>query len=88
MRLTLSKEVELYEKKKSYLFLKGKGKYVVIQGNTLLSFFDTEEKALRVGYQQFGADNPFLVRKVTSDEGVHMFSPSFEHYGLNPGNLK
>jgi hypothetical protein len=88
MRATLSKEAALFEKMKSYLFREGQGKYVVIQGETLLSFFDTEEKALREGYQKFGADSPFLVRKVTSDEGVHVFSPSFEHYGINPGHLK
>ena len=85
MTQNLSKEVAFYARKKTLLLRKGSGKYVVIQGDVMLSFFDDEEEALREGYANFDPNKPFLVRKVSSEESVHSFSPSFEHYGVNTG---
>lgn len=87
MTRTLSKEVALYEKKRTVLLRKGKGRFVVIQGDELLSFFDSEEEALKQGYAHFNPHKPFLVRRVSSEESVHSFSPSFEHYGVNSGHI-
>lgn len=83
MAKTLSQELELFEKKKSWLLHNGNGKYVVIQGDKLLSFFNSEEEALREGYANFNPQKPFLIRQVSTKESVHSFSPSFGHHGIH-----
>ena len=79
---TLNTEQALYEKEKERLLAEGEGKYVVIKGDKLLNFFDTEEDALKAGYAQFGAEDPFLIRKVSRVEGAYFFSPSPLHNAL------
>jgi|WetSurMetagenome_2_1015567.scaffolds.fasta_scaffold454296_1 hypothetical protein len=81
--LSLAKEESVFEKNKENLINEGKGKFVVIQGETILSFFDSEEEALREGYKHFNARMPFLVRRVSNVENIHYFSPSPLHYGFN-----
>jgi hypothetical protein len=79
----LSKEELVYKKNIDQFIREGDGKYVVIQDDKCLSFFDTEFDALKAGYSQFNAQKPFLLRKVSSVENLHYFSPSPLHYGLD-----
>jgi hypothetical protein len=81
--LTLEKEEAVFEKNKEKLVRNGRGKFVVIQGKTILSFFDSEEEALKAGYKHFDARTPFLVRRVAHVENLHYFSPSPFNYGFN-----
>lgn len=76
----LAKEFALYEKHKQEFLSEGEGKYVVIKGDKIRKYFGSEEDALNDGYQNFGAKEPFLVKKVVAVEGVYyMFSPSPVH---------
>jgi hypothetical protein len=79
----LQKEEAVYEQNKNSLLEAGKGRYVVIKGDEILSFFDSEEEALKEGYKRFNPNEPFLVKKVLSSENLHFFSPSPLHYGID-----
>jgi len=78
----LAREEKIYEKNRDLLIKKGEGKYVVIQDEMILKFFENEEDALREGYKNFKATRPFLIRKVSSEESVHYFSPTPLHHGI------
>lgn len=82
MTSLLAQEEKLYEKYKDLLLKKGEGKYVVIQDEMILKFFETEEDALKEGYKAFKAQRPFLIRKVSAVDSVHYFSPSPAHNGI------
>jgi len=48
------------------------GKFVVIQGETVLKeFFDEYEDAFRAGIRRFGADRNFLKKQVWKTEPVY-----------------
>ena len=70
----LKKEEAVYENNKHTLIRKGEGKYVVVKGDVILSFFNSEEAALKEGYKKFKPSEPFLVRKVSLAENLHYFS--------------
>ncbi len=59
----LKRELEAYEREKQNL-LKDAGKYVLIQGDQVVSVWSTYEDAIQAGYQQFGVKTPFLVKKI------------------------
>lgn len=53
-------------------FLKGhRGEYVVIQGTTLLGFFQSWEQAFRSGVHAFGVQQDFLVKQVLTREPIY-----------------
>jgi hypothetical protein len=47
------------------------GKFVVIQDETVLDFFDQYEDAFRAGVKRFGADRNFLIKQVWKTEPVY-----------------
>lgn len=64
------------------------GKFVLVKGDKLISFFDNPEKAVSEGLRQFGAES-FLVRGVDEkDETVRIPSLMFDFlnaYSTRPG---
>ncbi len=48
------------------------GEYVLIRGSEIIDFFETYDKALSAGYEQFGLV-PFLVKKVILKPGRAQF---------------
>ncbi|MGE5566024.1 MAG: hypothetical protein ACM3YN_07720 [Parcubacteria group bacterium] len=49
------------------------GKFIVITGKDVLGIFDSYSDALKIGYQKVGLD-PFLVKKISTDEVISYFS--------------
>jgi hypothetical protein len=67
-------ELETYERLKPQLVAQGEGKYVLIQGTTVVNIWDTYEDALKAGYSQFGIDTPFLVKQISRVERILSFT--------------
>ena len=66
--MALEKELATY-KEKLPTWGDQEGKYVLIQGDTVVDFFAAYEDALKAGYQQFKLE-PFLVKQVNATEKV------------------
>jgi hypothetical protein len=73
MSAPLERERQTYEEKKTELLAGAAGKYVVIHGDQVIGVWDTQDDALRAGYERFGLE-PFLVKQVTEVEPVHYFT--------------
>ena len=71
----LATEIELYEQLKSELVAGGNtGKFALIGENHLIGLWDTYVDALQAGYQKFGLEHRFLVKKIEGLEGVQFFT--------------
>lgn len=55
------------------------GQYVVIKGPALMHFSPSYEEALDWGYETYGLDESFFVKKVTPDGDVIHFTRDFGH---------
>jgi hypothetical protein len=60
---SLDKELETYKAHLDVL-LSDEGKFTLIQGEAVAGIFDTYGDALKQGYEQFGVDTPFLVKRI------------------------
>lgn len=69
----LDQELQTYEKEKDRLLAQAKGKFVLIKGDQVVDFFDTETDAIRHGYEHLG-NTPFLVKQVLEIEVPIHFS--------------
>lgn len=47
------------------------GRFVVIQDETVLDFFDQYEEAFRAGARKFGTERNFLIKQVWKTEPVY-----------------
>jgi hypothetical protein len=56
------------------------GRWVMIQGNTVLSTWDTFRDARQAGYERFGLDRPFMTQKVDRRD-LERFAPFFPAAG-------
>jgi hypothetical protein len=63
----LAKEYETYKSKLPEL-VRHEGKFVLIQGTDVVGIFASYEEALTAGYQKFGPEAPFFVKKISSVE--------------------
>lgn len=70
--MALEAELKTYQARLPEL-LKDEGKFVLIQGGSVVGAFDTYEDALRVGYAQFGLGE-FLVKKIQAIERALYFT--------------
>ncbi|HET6883283.1 MAG TPA: hypothetical protein VFI31_24145 [Pirellulales bacterium] len=70
MSAPLEHERRTYEEKKGELLANSAGKYVVIHGDEVAGVWDTQDDALRAGYERFKLE-PFLVKQITEVERVH-----------------
>jgi len=70
--MPLEKELETYSRKLPEL-KEHEGKFVLIQGDSIVDFFSTYEDAIKAGYQKFKLE-PFLVKQVHTTEPVFFVS--------------
>lgn len=70
--MALEKEIETYNRELAKL-TDQEGKFVVIQGETIVGVYVSYEDALKVAYEKCGL-KPFLVKKIQSVEQVQFFS--------------
>ena len=61
--MELDKELETYQRELAKLLQEHRGKFVLIHGNDVNSFWDTEDDAYTAGCERFGIE-PFLVKQV------------------------
>ena len=71
-KMALEKELETYKNKLPELKAH-EGKYVLIQGESVIDIFASYEDALKAGYKQFGV-KPFLVKQILTVEPVFHFT--------------
>jgi hypothetical protein len=68
----LSAEWDLYRREVGRFLAEGhEGKFVVIQGELILGFFDTEDEASEAGLERFHT-GPFLLHQVRAQEPVYL----------------
>jgi hypothetical protein len=70
----LKTERETYERRKNEFVAEHDGKFVVLQGESVLGFYDTYEQALAEGYGKCGLCIPFAVTQISSSGHVHFMS--------------
>lgn len=68
-------ELETYEKNRQILSQQGIGRFALIQGETVAGVWGTYEDALKAGYEKFGVDARFLVKRIQGPvDGIQFFS--------------
>ena len=71
----LADELAVYEKEKDRLIsAKYVGNFVVIGKGEVIGVWDTYRDALKSGYEKFGLDTRFLVKKIEAIEGIQFFT--------------
>ncbi len=70
--MALEKELETYKKKLPEL-KENEGKFVLIQGDTVVDVYTSYEDAMKEGYSKFGLE-PFLVKQIQTIEQVQFIS--------------
>ncbi len=72
----LQAENEIYEREKAQLLAaEGAGKFVLIGGGAVQGAWEAYEDALKAGYERFGLEADFLVKKIESPvDGILFFS--------------
>jgi hypothetical protein len=68
-KMALEKELETYKSKLPELKVL-EGKFVLIQGDTVVDTFTSYEDAMKEGYAKFGLDKQFLVKQIRALEQV------------------
>lgn len=71
--MSLEKELETYQNKLSEL-VADEGKFVLIQGDTVVDTYTSYDDAVKAGYGKFGIDTPFFVKQIKSVEQIHFVS--------------
>jgi hypothetical protein len=72
-KMALEKELETYKKKLPELKAQ-EGKFVLIQGDTVVDTFSSYEDAMKEGYAKFGLDTRFLVKQIRALEQIQFIS--------------
>lgn len=70
--MALEREIETYNRLLPEL-LADEGKYVVIQGETVVGKYASLDDAVREGYSRFLTE-PFLVRRIQAEQPIVSFS--------------
>ena len=71
-KTALAAELGYFERHRSLWLKEHPNQYAVIQGNTLLGFFDSFAAAYYDGVRAFGAHAEFLVKRVVENEPVYV----------------
>jgi hypothetical protein len=72
--MSLEREMATYERKLPEFLREGReGKYVLIQGEEVLGFYDNLDQALTAGYER-SLSEPFLAREIREQEKVLYFT--------------
>jgi hypothetical protein len=67
----LETELRVFEEGRQSWVQTHLGKFVVIQDETVLDFYDQYEDAYRAGVKGFGANRSFLIKQVWETEPVY-----------------
>ncbi len=70
--MPLETEVAVFEKHRLEWCYSHRGRFAVIQDETVLGFFDEWEQGLKAGFKAFGCSRPFLVKQVFAVEPVYL----------------
>jgi len=71
--MALERELKTYEDSLHEL-LSDQGKYVLIHDSEINGIYETYDDALKIGYEKFGVETPFLVKKISASEQVQFFT--------------
>ena len=71
--MALEEELATYQRKLPEL-IDEKGKWVLIHGQEVKGIYAAYEDAVKVGYESFGNDKPFLVKKIEEELTSHFIS--------------
>jgi hypothetical protein len=71
--MALDKELETYRQKLPELKA-DEGKFVLIQGSTVVGTYTSYEDAVKEGYTRFGPNGSFLVKQIQAIEQVHFIT--------------
>ena len=66
----LGAEIELYEARKAEWLKDHRGDFVVVKGNEIIGFFTNFHEAYYAGFEKFGANTDFLVKRIVPQEPV------------------
>src|SRR5438477_13178672 len=73
--MALEREMETYRRELPRLLAEGhKGKFVLIKGETVHGIWDTQEEAIRQGYERLDLNEGFLAHEITDRPKVYYFS--------------
>ena len=72
-KMALEKELATYKKKLPELKAQ-EGKFVLIQGDTVVDTFSSYEDAMKEGYAKFGLGTQFLVKQIRALEQIQFIS--------------
>ena len=73
MNNELKKEIETYNNLLPGL-LKDQGKFALIHGDSLTGIYETYDDAITIGYDKFGVNSLFLVKKISASEQIQFFT--------------
>jgi hypothetical protein len=74
--MALEKELDTYRREFPKL-LNRAGKFALVQGDAVISVWDSYEDAIQEGYRLFSL-KPFLVKQILAIEQVHHFTRGIE----------
>ena len=72
-KMALEKELETYKRNLAELKAQ-EGKFVLIQGDTVVDTFSSYEDAMKEAYAKFGLDKQFLVKQIRALEQIQFIS--------------
>lgn len=75
--MSLEQEKQTYKERLGELE-QYEGKFVLIHGEDVVDVFDSYSDALRQGYRDFGADEPFLVKRIQRPEAAQSITRLFD----------
>lgn len=67
--MKLKQEYAYYKANKEQLLKEHLGSFVLVKGTEIIGFFDSEEKAYKVGLKRFG-NEPFFMTRVTKEDTI------------------
>jgi len=75
--MALEKEIATFNKSLAEMKAGHEGKFVLVQEDNVVDFFDTYDDAINAGYKTFGL-NSFLVKQIHSVAQVQFISRSVD----------
>ena len=66
--MMLSQEYDTFVRELPELLRTSSGRFVLIRGGLVAGIYDSRDDAESAGYEQFGLESPFLVKRIQRDE--------------------
>jgi hypothetical protein len=71
--MALETELQTYSRELPNL-LGSQGKFALIQGDHIVSIYETYDDALKIGYDRFGIKTPFMIKQIQALENAQFFT--------------